>query len=61
MSTDQLKPVIERIPLRHIASTEEIADVVLFLCSKLSRYMTGQVVVVDGGETIEGTIKGVQY
>jgi 3-oxoacyl-[acyl-carrier protein] reductase len=61
MSTDQLKPVIERIPLRHIASTDEIADVVLFLCSNLSRYMTGQIVVVDGGETIEGTIKGVQY
>ena len=28
---------------------EEIADVVLFLASNGARYMTGQVVVVDGG------------
>ena len=61
MTEEKLKPVLERIPLKHIASTDEIADVVLFLCSNLSRYMTGEVVVVDGGETIEGTIKGVSY
>jgi 3-oxoacyl-[acyl-carrier protein] reductase len=58
---DKLKPVLERIPLGRVASTDEIADVVVFLCSDLSRYMTGQTVIVDGGETIEGTIKGVQY
>lgn len=61
MTAEQLKPVIDRIPLKHIASTDEIADVVVFLCSNMSRYMTGQTVVVDGGETIEGTIKGVSY
>jgi len=61
LSKEKLQPVLERIPLGHVASTDEIASVVLFLCSNLSRYMTGQVVIVDGGETIEGTIKGVQY
>lgn len=61
MSKEKLVPVLERIPLGHVASTDEIADVVVFLCSDLSRYVTGQVVIVDGGETVEGTIKGVQY
>ena len=61
MSKEQLRPVIERIPLGHVASTDEIAGVAVFLCSDLSRYMTGQTVIVDGGETVEGTIKGVQY
>jgi NAD(P)-dependent dehydrogenase (short-subunit alcohol dehydrogenase family) len=61
LSKEKLQPVLERIPLGHVASTDEIASVVLFLSSNLSRYMTGQVVIVDGGETVEGTIKGIQY
>ncbi len=37
------------IPMGRIGEPEEIADVVLFLASSGARYMTGQVVVVDGG------------
>ncbi len=39
----------EFIPLGRIGEPEEIADVILFLASHAARYMTGQVVVVDGG------------
>ena len=37
------------IPMRRIAEPEEIAPLVAFLCSDLAGYMTGSVVVVDGG------------
>jgi 3-oxoacyl-[acyl-carrier protein] reductase len=37
------------IPMGRIGEPEEIADVALFLASNAARYMTGQVVVVDGG------------
>jgi len=37
------------IPMGRIGEPDEIADVVLFLASHAARYMTGQVVVVDGG------------
>jgi 3-oxoacyl-[acyl-carrier protein] reductase len=57
----QLAVVNERIPLGRIASTDEIAGTAVFLCSGLSRYITGQVITVDGGETCEGTIKGIEY
>ena len=39
----------EFIPMGRIGEPEEIADVILFLASQSARYMTGQVVVIDGG------------
>ncbi len=37
------------IPMGRIGEADEIADVALFLASNAARYMTGQVVAVDGG------------
>lgn len=39
------------IPMRRQGAPEDVADVVLFLCSPAARYITGQAVVVDGGYT----------
>ena len=39
----------EFIPMGRIGEPEDIADVIQFLASNAARYMTGQVVVVDGG------------
>lgn len=41
-----------RIPLARPAEPEEIAEVVLFLCSPRNTYMTGATVVVDGGLSV---------
>jgi 2-hydroxycyclohexanecarboxyl-CoA dehydrogenase len=38
-------------PLGHFGQPDEYADVVLFLASELSRYVTGHVIPVDGGTT----------
>ncbi|HWN31364.1 MAG TPA: SDR family oxidoreductase, partial [Pseudonocardia sp.] len=46
----------ERIGLHRIGVPEEIADVVAFLASRASRYITGQEIVVDGGLTINGHV-----
>jgi 3-oxoacyl-[acyl-carrier protein] reductase len=35
--------------LRRVGQPEEVADVVVFLCSSLASYVTGENVVVDGG------------
>jgi 3-oxoacyl-[acyl-carrier protein] reductase len=45
-----------RIPLGHIARSEEVADVVVFLASPAARYVTGQELIVDGGFTVNGAV-----
>jgi len=41
----------KRIPMRRGCTTEEIANVALFLASELSSYVSGQVITVDGAMT----------
>jgi len=48
--TDDLKAkMLELIPLKALGEAEDVANVALFLSSELARYITGQVVQVDGG------------
>ncbi len=42
-------------PVGRIGEPEDVADVVVFLCSELARFITGQTVVVDGGMTLHGS------
>jgi 3-oxoacyl-[acyl-carrier protein] reductase len=42
------------IPLRRVASAEEVAGPVLFLCSPLARYITGEILNVNGGMVLCG-------
>jgi 3-oxoacyl-[acyl-carrier protein] reductase len=41
--------MLEQIPLNRFAEASEIASAVLFLCSDLAGYMTGQTLHVNGG------------
>jgi len=46
--------MVERVPLGRLAEPEEIARVVRFLAGADASFVTGQVIVVDGGWTIQG-------
>jgi 3-oxoacyl-[acyl-carrier protein] reductase len=53
MTADRLEAnrerYVSRIPLGRFGRTEEVADVIVFLCSERAGYMTGSVVNVSGG------------
>lgn len=47
--------MLSKTPLARIGAPEDIADVVVFLCSDLARFITGQNLVIDGGMTLHGS------
>jgi NAD(P)-dependent dehydrogenase (short-subunit alcohol dehydrogenase family) len=49
---EAMKMYLARIPLKRYGQPEELAGAVIFLSSKASDLMTGQVLVVDGGESL---------
>jgi NAD(P)-dependent dehydrogenase (short-subunit alcohol dehydrogenase family) len=50
----------QRIPLGHIGTAAEVADVIVFFASDAARYVTGQELIVDGGLTINGSVGHVR-
>lgn len=49
ISPNYVEKIKESVPMNRLASACEIADVVLFLASEYSNYITGQRIVVNGG------------
>lgn len=51
--SDQLKEgIIAKVPLADFGAVDDIAESVLFIASPSARYITGQVLAVDGGMTM---------
>jgi NAD(P)-dependent dehydrogenase (short-subunit alcohol dehydrogenase family) len=49
---DTLKRALTGTPMKRIGEPEEIAGAAVYLASKAGAYMTGQMLVVDGGATV---------
>lgn len=50
--TDSGKALISRIPQRRLGQDADLEGPLLFLCSDASRYLTGQIIHVDGGHSV---------
>jgi NAD(P)-dependent dehydrogenase (short-subunit alcohol dehydrogenase family) len=49
-----MRPFVDHTPMRRLGAPEDVAEVVVWLCSDAARFVTGQTIVVDGGYTIAG-------
>ena len=49
LSPEMRAEILQRIPLKCLGRPEDIAEAALFLASPGARYITGQVLTVDGG------------
>jgi NAD(P)-dependent dehydrogenase (short-subunit alcohol dehydrogenase family) len=62
MYTEAVKSALfQRVPLKEIAQPEWIAAGVVFLASDDARYITGQVLTIDGGYVMDGSLPGAKY
>ncbi len=52
LNEEQVKKLIQNVPLARLGKPEDVAKVAAFLCSKNADYITGQVIAVDGGMTM---------
>lgn len=62
MYTEAVKKALYmRVPLREIAEAAWIADGIVFLASDRARYITGQILTIDGGYLMDGSLPGAEY
>ena len=40
------------VPMKRFGSPDEVADAIVFLCSERASFITGSVLVIDGGQTV---------
>lgn len=45
--------IVSKIPLGRIGAPQDIVGAVLFLASSLAAYVTGEILFVDGGRTVD--------
>ena len=60
LGEDYLQKMTESIPMKRLGSVEDIAYAALFFASKEAAYITGQTLVVDGGQVLPESLMALE-
>jgi 3-oxoacyl-[acyl-carrier protein] reductase len=60
LGEDYLKQMTDSIPLRRLGSVADIGNAALFLASDEAGYITGQTIVVDGGQVLPESLAAME-
>src|SRR5690242_17007518 len=60
LGADYLKTMAASIPLKRLGTVEDIGYAALFLASKGAGYVTGQTIVVDGGQILPESLEALK-
>lgn len=60
MGADYLASMASSIPLKRLGSVEDIANAALFLASEEAGYITGQTLVIDGGQVLPESLAALE-
>lgn len=52
LGEDYLKSMAKSVPLKRLGSVDDIANTAVFLGSRQASFITGQTIVVDGGQVL---------
>jgi NAD(P)-dependent dehydrogenase (short-subunit alcohol dehydrogenase family) len=54
MSADLRRTLMDSVPMGRCGSTDDIANMAVYLASDAARYITGEIIRVDGGQVLSG-------
>jgi len=60
LGEEYLRTMSESIPLKRLGSVEDIAHAALFFASEEAGYITGQTIVVDGGQILPESLEALE-
>ena len=59
MGEDYIKTMSASVPLKRLGALEDIGNTALFLATKEAGYITGQTIIVDGGQIIPESLEAL--
>ena len=59
LGADYLKTMAASIPLKRLGTVEDVGNAALFLASKEAGYITGQTIIVDGGQILPESLEAL--
>ena len=60
LGEDYLATMAASIPLKRLGKVEDIANAALFFASQEAAYITGQTLIVDGGQILPESLEAIQ-